>query len=172
MTSYVVTSSGNLMPSYGASLQRRLPKMMKIYTVYPGKVLLSARTHTLTDEQCAALVKDHGLTGVVNLWHTPDDRMQRLVPWYEQISLPDGQISPRMAQVLESLADDVAAETHRHGKVLLHCWGGRNRSGLLAALVLKRLERISGAVAYDRVRQVRRGALVNLHFARYLKEQP
>ena len=145
--------------------------MMKIYRVAPD-LMLSARTHTLTDDQCVDLVNRHELTAVINLWHTPDQRVAKMVDWYECMPLPDGQISERMAHCLETLADDVAAEVRRGGRVLMHCWGGRNRSGLLAALVLTRLERITGSQAYDRVRAVRRGALVNLHFANYLKRRP
>ena len=45
--------------------------MMKIYEIAPG-LLQSARTHTLSDAECVDLITRYKVTGVVNLWHTPD----------------------------------------------------------------------------------------------------
>jgi len=143
--------------------------MMRIYQIR-DRLLQTARTHTLSNDECVALVKRYKITGVVNLWHTPDDRFYELVNWYEQQSLPDGQIHGYVAKAAEAMASRVATEIQYGGCVLVHCWGGRNRSGLISALALMRLEGITGAEAIAAVKAVRSGALVNRHFVEYLEK--
>jgi hypothetical protein len=145
---------------------------MRVYEILPGKLYLSARTHQLDGTAIVNMITRYKISGIVNLWHSPDNRIIGLMDWYEQVSLPDGQMNPRMAMLLETLVTDAVAFIRGGGVLLAHCWGGRNRSGLFCALVLMQLEGITGADAYARVRAVRRGALVNEHFARYLTEGP
>ena len=142
--------------------------MMRIYEIAPG-LLQSARTHTLSDQECKDLLDNYGITAVVNLWHTADPRFIGSVRWYAHNSLPDGRIYDRAAEVVETLGVRVAEEIKRGGVVLVHCWGGRNRSGLVTALALTRLRGITGAEAVRAVRGVRRGALVNQFFVNYLE---
>lgn len=142
---------------------------MRIYEILPGKLLLSARTHQLNDSQLAAVLDIFPITGVVNLWHTIDPRVQERVKWYEQVSLPDGQIHTYVAVMAEALACRIVEEIDNGGCVLVHCWGGRNRSGLVIALALTRLQGITGAAAVKAVKAVRSGALVNQHFVKYLE---
>ena len=58
------------------------------------------------------------------------------------------------------------------GAVVIHCRAGRNRSGLLSALVVRELLRIDGARALAHVQQARPRAIANEAFADYLKELP
>jgi hypothetical protein len=56
----------------------------------------------------------------------------------------------------------------RHGqRVLVTCWQGRNRSGLVSALTLIRLG-TSPKIAIARIRYARLNALSNPHFVDYL----
>lgn len=145
--------------------------MMRVYELLPGQLYLSARTHQLTDAECTALVERYRLTGVLNLWHTPDPRIEALVAWYENEPIPDGQMNPNVALTVEVFADEVAERIAQGGCILLHCWGGRNRSGLVAALVLMRINKLTGVQALAAVKAIRKGALVNEHFVRYLEGQ-
>ena len=149
--------------------------MMKIYSIRPG-LIQTARTHTLTDDECSNLVKAYGITAVLNLWHTADPRILDLLRgrggWYMVNPLPDGRIDGDMAERVEYLAGRVVTEMQRGGCVLTHCWGGRNRSGLISALALMRLEGITGKDAIAAVKAVRSGALVNEHFNAYLENRP
>ena len=144
--------------------------MMRIYEIAPG-LLQSARTHTLSDQECKDILDNYGITAIVNLWHTADPRFEGSVRWYAHNSLPDGRIYDRAAEVVENLSIRVADEIAKGGVVLVHCWGGRNRSGLVSALALTRLQGITGAEAVRAVRGVRRGALVNQHFVTYLEKR-
>ncbi len=58
------------------------------------------------------------------------------------------------------------------GQVLVTCWQGKNRSGLVSALILHTLLGISGADAASIVRSKRRGALRNPHFLEALFRIP
>lgn len=147
--------------------------MITIYEMMPGRLYQSARTHTLTEAELDQLVGDYGVTAVLNLWHSDDPRMAARVLVYECCSLPDGRVLKAMADTAEQLADKVATLIRRkHHRVLVHCWGGKNRSGLITALTLMRLEKgLTGEQAIARVKAVRKGALANEHFCEYLRSK-
>ena len=66
----------------------------------------------------------------------------------------------------------MAAELIRERrKVLSHCGLGLNRSALMAGVILNELG-MPGAVAVERLRERRPGALFNDHFAQYLGSLP
>jgi protein-tyrosine phosphatase len=144
--------------------------MMKIYKIAPG-LLQSARTHQLTDAELNELIARYNITGVINLWHTPDQRVIDQVGWYEHASMPDGQLTETAGKLVSMLAERAVAEIQDGGTVLVHCWGGRNRSGLVSALALRRLQGITGAEAVKAVKAVRAGALVNQYFVDYLEKR-
>jgi len=145
--------------------------MMRIYEYMPGRLYLSARTHTLTDNEVRGLIGDHDITGVMNMWHTPDARVRELVGWYEQKHMPDGKMTAEGAIVAEYAAVRVERHIKEGGTALVHCWGGRNRSALVVALVLMRMRGLTGAEAIDAVKKVRRGTLANEHFKQYLMDR-
>lgn len=59
----------------------------------------------------------------------------------------------------------VAAHVRAGRRVLVTCWMGRNRSGVVAGLALRELG-LPGWRAAERVRRARDGALTNQHFYR------
>lgn len=54
-------------------------------------------------------------------------------------------------------------------KVVVHCAAGANRSGLLNALAIRHLRKVTGADAASIVRLEKPGALINPQFNRYLQ---
>jgi protein-tyrosine phosphatase len=144
---------------------------MKVYEIIPGKLYQSAKTHDLTIVERIDLVKQYNLNIVVNLWHTIDEMMIPLVEHYIFEYFPDGkgaditkmeEIADNMTMLLDSPYDGVA---------LVHCWGGRNRSGLLNAMILMKLYGFDGNSAYEHIRTMRPNSLVNETFANWLKER-
>ena len=86
-----------------------------------------------------------------------------VVPLRDIPESPDADV---MAEVV-----NVAAEAVEHGKTLVHCQAGLNRSGLVAALVLMRQGRTARA-AIDLLRGRRSSeVLCNPVFERWLLEQ-
>lgn len=79
--------------------------------------------------------------------------------------LPDVGLTLRLAALVAGLVRD----GHR---VLLHCTFGRNRSGLLASLVVRRLLDLPGADALAHVQTRREGTVNNTTFADWLRSLP
>ncbi len=84
----------------------------------------------------------------------------------------DDSLSPTQADVDTALeASRVAADRIMRGdRVLISCWLGKNRSGLVTALTLVRLYGLSGREAVEAVRAARPGALVNPAFVSLVEE--
>jgi protein-tyrosine phosphatase len=55
------------------------------------------------------------------------------------VPLPDGPLKPDQAELAHSAATRVAQEVTKGGKVLVTCWAGANRSGLVTALALEQM---------------------------------
>jgi protein-tyrosine phosphatase len=89
---------------------------------------------------------------------------------YLKCPLVDGAV-PDPALTLR-LADLVAALVREGRRALVHCTFGRNRSGLMATLIVRAVERVDGAAALRRVQQTRDGAVNNTEFARWLRSLP
>lgn len=87
--------------------------------------------------------------------------------WHWHVPIPDGRRVD--AALVESIAQ-TAAGLHVVGHtVVLHCLAGRNRSALVAALVLRRLEGLTGEAALEEVRRLRPRALANPVFEELLR---
>lgn len=80
-------------------------------------------------------------------------------------ALPDPALTVRLA----TLAAGLVADGHT---VLVHCTFGRNRSGLVAALVVREVLGISGADALAHVQAHRAGTVNNDTFADWLRTLP
>jgi len=74
--------------------------------------------------------------------------------------------------ILNTLVDTVVRLIRLGHKVLVHCHMGKNRSGLLNALVAMKILGISGADAVELVRGRRPDALGNAVFTAYLRSLP
>ncbi len=70
------------------------------------------------------------------------------------------------------IANDVVKAIAAAERTLVHCTFGKNRSGIIVALVLRALLDISGAEALDRVRRLRVNAVNNTAFAAWLVSLP
>lgn len=86
--------------------------------------------------------------------------------WFRPMS--DGRLRNQDYGDWLSLAADVAGMVTEGHRVYAHCLAGRNRSPLLAGLVLMILARLTGAQARSIVTERRPGALINPHFHRWL----
>lgn len=90
---------------------------------------------------------------------------------YLKCPLVDGDELPDET-LLHGLARLVADLVRDGRRTLVHCTFGRNRSGLLAALVLRELEGLAGAEALRRVQGLRPGDVNNRVFADWLGSLP
>lgn len=79
------------------------------------------------------------------------------------VPLDDARPTPEEWLRANVAARDVASLLRAGKRVLVTCWQGRNRSGLVVALALRRMG-MTGQQAVERVRSRRAGALTNPHF--------
>jgi hypothetical protein len=96
-------------------------------------------------------------------------------PGVEIITAPlddsDGP-TPEEAAIATAGAERVLDALSRNKRVLVSCQAGRNRSGLISALVLAGRYGLSGKAAAQIVRLRRKGALTNESFSKFLSSIP
>ncbi len=114
-----------------------------------------------------------GITAVVDLadpdTYPPAGATEGLLymksPLVDGADVPDPAFTLRMASLVAGLATDGY-------QVLVHCTFGRNRSGLMASLVVRELLGLSGEDAMHYVQQRREGTVNNESFATWLRTLP
>jgi protein-tyrosine phosphatase len=92
-----------------------------------------------------------------------DDRVQ----WWKHMPLPDGLIRNNGADVWHARNTAISMMSQGYTTVI-HCMAGRNRSGLIGALVLQHFENLTGAEALERIRQLRPNSVDNIYFEQFL----
>lgn len=99
----------------------------------------------------------------------PADDVEGLVylksPLVDGDDLPDPALTLRLAALVAGLIADGY-------RVLVHCTFGRNRSGLLATLVVREVLGVTGAEALAHVQSHRRRTVNNEGFAAWLRTLP
>ena len=114
-----------------------------------------------------------GITAVVDLAdadaHPPagatDDLLYLKVPLVDGDTVPEPALTLRLARLAAGLIDDGHV-------VLVHCTFGRNRSGLIASLVVREVLGVDGATAMAHVQERREGTVNNEQFAEWLRSLP
>lgn len=86
--------------------------------------------------------------------------------------IDDGRPSSSELESAAWAARGVAQAVRDGQRCLVTCAMGLNRSGLVTALALRELAGCSGRKARELVQRVRRGSLVNEHFADFLDRLP
>ncbi len=88
---------------------------------------------------------------------------------YRYVPISDGKLTPERLEFAYRLSTKVGELLEKGGKALLSCNQGRNRSCLIASLVVSYIQAISTADALEYVREKRPLAVgSNQHFERYL----
>lgn len=143
---------------------------LRLYSIIPG-LYQSAKTHDLTLAEKQILVHTYKIDLVINLWHTADEELAGIVrTGYIHRYLPDGK-TPVFDELIR-IAEIVTPMIRKGVVVLSHCYGGRNRSGLLNAMIVMRRFGCDGQTALEYIRQRRPSSLFNETFANWLKEAP
>jgi protein-tyrosine phosphatase len=120
-----------------------------------------------------AWVRDTGIDVVLDLAdadaYPPAAEVERLTylkcPLVDDVEVPDPSVTLRLASLVAGMVGD----GHR---ALVHCTFGRNRSGLVATLIVRELLNLSGAAALDFVRERRNGVVNNVAFEKWLASLP
>lgn len=141
---------------------------MRINAIIDGKLYQSSTT--INDVQAPKKIEALGIKCVVNMYLTSDIRLMGNVH-YMQLPIADGKRLLESDKVkINSLVDRIVDEFINAGMpCLVHCYGGRNRSALVNALVVRRLLNLNGKEAVEYIRSKRKGSLSNQVFVQYLE---
>lgn len=140
-------------------------------------VFQRGKLHKLSMQQKIKLFADYNITMVVGLALDKDPDLVKLDKKYyiEYIfrPIPDGALCDTTRSSLLQLANKISDNILREStSVLCYCNAGRNRSGLMNALILRNLCMCSGKEALEIVRQERPRAVANEHFETFLRSLP
>jgi hypothetical protein len=149
---------------------KRLDGAFQVYEILPDALYQRGKLHRLSDAVKAQGVDDYGLTHAVALAPpTPDPTLGQFLR-YSHHPMPDGLF--KVGPFLLGLAAQLAEEIELGGRVVTMCNAGRNRSGLLSALIVRELSGVPGSAAMEFVRHQRPNALANPHFEAFLRSLP
>jgi hypothetical protein len=148
---------------------RRTDGPFPIWEILPGQLYQRGKLHGMTPERKVAGLNHYGITDSVALAPpTPDPFLSC---WLEErhtylhLPIPDGRLKMDLLPVAAKLARTIELG----GTVLTMCNAGRNRSGLLSALIVREIAGIPGEAAMEVVRFHRPNALANPYFEAFLE---
>lgn len=148
-----------------------------VYEIIADRLYQRGAIHHLSPDLKDRGMIYYGITQAVAL--APKQPDPDLVQWdhglifgYTHFPITDGLLKPGVGNQLLVLAAQMVKEIEAGGCVLSMCEAGRNRSGLMSALIVRKLLKMSGAEAMEYVQAQRPNALANEHFARFLRELP
>lgn len=139
---------------------------MKVYEVIPGK--LYQRGYFATLKSKFTRLEELGVDIVVNTYYKTDPDMADVLYMYINIPVPDGVEGLQRIDDMHLVADMVAYSLLDGHSAIVHCYGGRNRSGLVNALIVRRYYGVTGAEALKIVREAREDSLSTQTFVDYL----
>lgn len=141
---------------------------MKVTEILPGKLYQSARFNRsgMSKEEKLRNLASHGIDVVVSLVDYDPDMGCGDAIHYIQSAQPDSKYMDYGN--LCKIAHDVSAMLDAGHIALVHCNGGRNRSGLLNALIVMLQTKCSGKQALEYVRNRRPNAIATQAFEEYL----
>lgn len=132
-----------------------------------GKLLMRGEFHKRLSKLDELL--DLGVTMVVCLLRRGDPDLMGL-SWLEYIQIPvgDGQVAD--VETAKTVARHVISRIRDGGTVLVHCISARDRSALVAALVVMKMTNISGRNAMRVVQSIKRTTFTNEANVAFLEE--
>lgn len=143
-----------------------------VHEIVPGSLYQRGRTHNVDLSVKVEAFKAYGITHAVALAPSaPDEDLVALdslgLVRYTHYPISDGLL--RSGSYTDLMAQRLSSEIDDGGCVLTMCNAGRNRSGLLSALIVHHLFGVPGSDAIEIVRSRRPNALANEHFVRFLE---
>lgn len=143
-----------------------------MHEIIPGSLFQRGRTHRTSMSEKTDALQRNGVTHAVALAPAfPDEDLVQLdglgLLRFTHYPIADGVL--RSGSYLDLMAQRLSSEIDDGGCVLTMCNAGRNRSGLLSALIVHYLFGIPGADAVEVVRARRPNALANDHFVTFLR---
>ena len=141
---------------------------MRIHTIIPGKLFQCAEFIDVPLSDKLDALNHYYIDTVINLISRRDAELEMEMYKYIFAPMPDG-VTFDPFQVMELV--DQAVDLFDRGHVILtHCHGGRNRSGFVNALIVKRVYNCSGDKALMIVRRGRPNSVATTIFEEFVRE--
>ena len=141
---------------------------MKLHTIIDGRLYQSGKWPSDV-VKCELEIGLGGITDFVSVWR-PYPWLKKRVQFYYHCPLPDGRNIP--FEQLLPLVDALTVRLKAGAHMVVACHAGRNRSGLVNALLVRQWYGLSGKEAMSWVRNRRLRALANPVFEEYLQGLP
>lgn len=143
-----------------------------MHEIIGGALFQRGRTHSVPMAEKLARLQELGITHAVAMAPAfPDEDLVELdaigLLHFTHYPITDGML--RSGSYIDLMAQRLAAEIDKGAVVLTMCNAGRNRSGLLSALIVHHAFGIPGADAIEVVRSRRPNALANDYFVDFLE---
>lgn len=144
-------------------------KTFKPWQITPW-LFVSRDTNGYTDESKKRFFAENNITRVVCMTKRTTDEYVRTHPTIKWVPLRinDTEVTPEVELQLNDEVFRILKEHWTGGATLVHCYGGRNRSMLLAAMCLKADQGMTGLQAVEELRRARPEALINEKFYAFL----
>ncbi|MCJ7761077.1 dual specificity protein phosphatase family protein [Candidatus Bathyarchaeota archaeon] len=130
---------------------------MRIYEIIPNKLYMSRKTSGISVENKLRSIMERDIDVVVNLCCATDEELKYEVFEYIRFPQPD-KVCPDV-NAYNRVAEYLIGKMEKGHVVLVHCAGGRNRSGFMCALLLMHWTGMSGIEARKVIQEKRPGSL-------------
>lgn len=145
--------------------------MLKAMVIIPDELYQrGAFIHCSIDNKIK-FFRQYNIDTVVNLWHKIDTGVIKYLWKYDHKYFPDSTITIDEKWLLD-YAREIACWIDAGHVVLIHCYGGNNRSGLLSALVYRELYDVTGLEAAEHIKSLKSRALHNKLYYDFLAALP
>jgi hypothetical protein len=104
---------------------------------------------------------------ILTLSRAPSVDVTNRCRWWVNRPLADGRVDHQLNEIVQARDTALSMYTTGHTTVI-HCVAGRNRSGLIGALVIRELDNMTGPEALDEVRRLRPRSVDNEYFEQFL----
>lgn len=104
--------------------------------------------------------------------HQPPAKLWPSVEVVVYCPMDDAELDRKTLRRAQRAAKIVVKCVRAGARVLVTCWAGRNRSGLVTALALRELTGWPGRQVLRHIQRKRSGALTNPSFVTYLERLP
>jgi len=141
---------------------------MKFREIIPHKLYTRGRFDRHSKEAKLRSLREQRIDIGVNLIKNFDEDIAG-PDGLEYYSLPIADGKDWDQAMVMALSYRLAERIRQGERILVHCNAGRNRSGLVCALIVRELWGISGSEALEYVRMKRPRAVDNPHFEEYLR---
>lgn len=130
---------------------------MRIYEIIPKKLYMSRKTNGISVENKLCSIMERDIDVIVNLCCATDEDLKYDVFEYIRFPQPD-KVRPDI-DAYNRMAEYLIGKMEKGHVVLVHCSGGRNRSGFMCALLVMHWTGVSGIEARKLIQEKRPGSL-------------